>query len=86
MGKYRLQSYGVYSIYFNHLSLGEFLEEVLLFVGDAELECRVDFDIGSAVLGRYEHLIRSEVVRIRVQGLKNNRMTAMSAVPTRWPG
>lgn len=79
----RLPSFRVYILYLFHLSLGELLEEIFLFVGDAEFERRVDFDIGSAILGRYKGLVRPEVVQIRVQGLKNNRMTAM---PTGWPG
>jgi len=58
--------------------LGELLEEFLLFVGDAEFKRRVNFDIGSAVLGRYQGFVRPEVVQIRVKGLKNNRMTAMT--------
>lgn len=78
-----MTSFGVYLINFIHLSLGEFLEEFLLFVGDAEFECRVNFDIGSAILGRYQSLVRPEIVQIRVQGLKNNRMTA---IPTGCPG
>lgn len=57
--------------------MGELLQEFLLFVGDAELERRGYLDVGSAVLGRYQSLVSSEVVGIRVQSLKNNTVTAM---------
>lgn len=66
-----------------HLSLRELLQEALLLVGDAELERRVDLDVGAAVLGRYQRLVRPEVVGVRVQGLKKNTVTA---VTTGWPG
>ncbi len=55
---------------FNYLSKGKLLEEVDRFVGLAEDKVLGNGQLGPAVLGRDEGLLGAEVVRIRVQSLK----------------
>ena len=53
-----------------HFTEGELLEEVWGLIGLPEHEVLGDCELGLAVLGGDEGLLGTEVIRIRVEGLK----------------